>query len=178
MKKITTTTPEETKQIARDFARQLHPGDLVLLTGDLGAGKTTFVQGIAEGLGASTPATSPSFVIVNEYPLGGMGHGAWATGKQYGEPSPKPQHPSPIVLRHIDLYRLPVPRAESMGDPTIDLDRIGLPELLSDPDAITAVEWADRLPLELASTLREVVTITMAHGEQEGERSMTIEGGR
>jgi tRNA threonylcarbamoyladenosine biosynthesis protein TsaE len=64
---LTTLTPEETRAAGERLAHELEPGDVVALTGDLGAGKTCFVQGLVRGLGAPTWATSPTFVLVNEY---------------------------------------------------------------------------------------------------------------
>lgn len=58
---------EETQKIASDFARTLKSGDVICMYGDLGAGKTAFVQGIAKGLNITEPITSPTFTIVNEY---------------------------------------------------------------------------------------------------------------
>ncbi len=78
----TTASVEETKQLANTLAAYLHPGDAVVLTGDLGAGKTHFVQGVAEGLGVSAPVTSPTFNILLEYREGRL------------------------PLYHFDLYRL------------------------------------------------------------------------
>jgi tRNA threonylcarbamoyladenosine biosynthesis protein TsaE len=104
---------EATETIGRDFAAHLCPGDVVLLAGDLAAGKTTFVRGLAEGLGADSKlVSSPSFVLLQSYDcdVGGM-----------------------TVLHHIDLYRL----AENVAD----LREIGLEENLSDPTAVVAVEW-------------------------------------
>ncbi len=66
------------------LGRLLRPGDFICLKGELGAGKTTFVQGSAKGIGSEEPATSPSFALVNEY------HGR-------------------TTLYHIDLYRLSGP---------------------------------------------------------------------
>jgi tRNA threonylcarbamoyladenosine biosynthesis protein TsaE len=62
-------SPDETFEIARKFAASLRAGDIVLLTGDLGAGKTCFVQGLANGLNISGEiyVRSPSFALVNEY---------------------------------------------------------------------------------------------------------------
>lgn len=62
-----TDTPEETKRLAEKLAVCLHPGDVVLLNGDLGAGKTQFVQGVAQGLGMDDQVTSPTFNILLSY---------------------------------------------------------------------------------------------------------------
>ena len=64
---LATTTPEATAAAGRALGRTLGPGDVVALYGDLGAGKTCFVQGLVDGLGVTTQATSPTFVLVNEY---------------------------------------------------------------------------------------------------------------
>jgi tRNA threonylcarbamoyladenosine biosynthesis protein TsaE len=79
---LATHGPEETKKAAGAIAGLLQPGDVVSLSGDLGAGKTTFVQGAAEALGVSEPVTSPTFVLVREY----------RTGQ--------------LPLYHLDVYRL------------------------------------------------------------------------
>jgi tRNA threonylcarbamoyladenosine biosynthesis protein TsaE len=63
----TATTPEQTAAAGEALGRTLGPGDVVALYGDLGAGKTCFVQGLVRGLGVTTQATSPTFVLVNEY---------------------------------------------------------------------------------------------------------------
>ena len=73
---------EETWAAARRFADELKPGDVVALEGDLGAGKTTFVQGLAAALGAVRPVTSPTFCLVVEHPT------------------------DRLLLVHLDLYRL------------------------------------------------------------------------
>jgi tRNA threonylcarbamoyladenosine biosynthesis protein TsaE len=64
---VTSESPEETRAAGERLARTLGPGDVVALIGELGAGKTCFVQGLVRGLAASTWATSPTFVLVNEY---------------------------------------------------------------------------------------------------------------
>ncbi len=80
---FTTHSPAETRALAARLGELLAPGDVVALTGELGSGKTTFVQGLALGLGVppEIPVTSPSFVLAQEYP-----------GK--------------LTLVHLDLYRL------------------------------------------------------------------------
>ncbi|MBQ3842020.1 MAG: tRNA (adenosine(37)-N6)-threonylcarbamoyltransferase complex ATPase subunit type 1 TsaE [Ruminiclostridium sp.] len=62
-----TESPEETITAAEQFAKQLNPGDCVLYTGEMGAGKTHFTKGIAKGFGYTDHVTSPTFAIVNEY---------------------------------------------------------------------------------------------------------------
>ena len=64
---LTATTPEQTASAGEALGRTLGPGDVVALYGELGAGKTCFVQGLVRGLGVATQATSPTFVLVNEY---------------------------------------------------------------------------------------------------------------
>lgn len=133
-----TKSPEETRAAGRAFARTLQPGDVVLLEGPLGSGKTSFVHGLSEGVGSTAPVTSPTFVFLQEYPL--------TEGR---------------VLRHFDLYRF--------SDATAP-DRIGLPELLDDPQAITVIEWGDRLPPELRSPERRYRRVRFAHGEEPSQR--------
>ncbi len=90
---ITTHSPEETMELASDLAKKLNAGDLIALIGNLGAGKTMFVKGLAKGLGVKDHSyvNSPSFVILKEY-----------EGKRN--------------LYHFDVYRL---EAESFCD-TLD----------------------------------------------------------
>lgn len=73
---------QETEAIGREMAQRLAPGAVVAFTGDLGAGKTAFVRGMAQGLGISQRVTSPTFTIVNEYEGGRL------------------------PLFHFDMYRL------------------------------------------------------------------------
>lgn len=62
-----TASAAETERLAAEFARRLVPGDVVLLRGELGAGKTTFVRGAARALGVAEPVTSPTFTIAQRY---------------------------------------------------------------------------------------------------------------
>ncbi|HEX5097442.1 MAG TPA: tRNA (adenosine(37)-N6)-threonylcarbamoyltransferase complex ATPase subunit type 1 TsaE, partial [Acidimicrobiia bacterium] len=65
--KTTTTSAEHTRALAAAIGAQLDAGDVVVLVGEMGAGKTTFVQGLARGLGVDEIVTSPTFTIVQEY---------------------------------------------------------------------------------------------------------------
>jgi tRNA threonylcarbamoyladenosine biosynthesis protein TsaE len=65
--KFRTGSPEATRALAAALGRILNAGDVVVLVGDLGAGKTTFAQGVARGLGVAGPVTSPTFTLVQQY---------------------------------------------------------------------------------------------------------------
>jgi len=84
MKTFKSTSAEETKKFARGLAKDFLNGGIIALSGDLGAGKTTFAQGFAKGLNIEDKITSPTFVIIKQYPV----------------PSRK------NIFYHIDLYRL------------------------------------------------------------------------
>lgn len=72
--KIVTKTPKDTIAFAKSFAKKLNPGDIVLLSGDLGAGKTVFAKGFVEGRGVKAEVVSPTFTIMNEYGSGQVFH--------------------------------------------------------------------------------------------------------
>jgi tRNA threonylcarbamoyladenosine biosynthesis protein TsaE len=76
-----TASPDETEALGADLAARLHPGDVVLVAGELGAGKTTFVRGACRALGVTGPVSSPTFTIGQRYP-------------------------APIPVSHLDFYRL------------------------------------------------------------------------
>ncbi|HEX2646332.1 MAG TPA: tRNA (adenosine(37)-N6)-threonylcarbamoyltransferase complex ATPase subunit type 1 TsaE [Candidatus Dormibacteraeota bacterium] len=78
---VATSSPAETEELGRQLGERLRVGDVVLLTGELGAGKTTFVRGVAVGTGATAPVASPTFQLVRVYP-----------GR--------------LQLAHVDLYRV------------------------------------------------------------------------
>lgn len=115
---ITTHSAEETIAWGRDFAKRLAAPMLVLLTGDLGTGKTTVTKGIVSGLGAATEdeVTSPTFTLVHVY-----GKPATA-GKVY----------------HADLYRI-----ESFHD----FETLGIEDIFTTP-SIAILEWSERFPLQ------------------------------
>ena len=76
-----THSPEETEGVARAVAKKLRPGDVLAFRGGMGAGKTAFVRGLADGLGVSGEVASPTYALVNEYP-------------------------GPVPLYHFDMYRI------------------------------------------------------------------------
>ncbi|MFA5105003.1 MAG: tRNA (adenosine(37)-N6)-threonylcarbamoyltransferase complex ATPase subunit type 1 TsaE [Candidatus Margulisiibacteriota bacterium] len=116
----------ETRRFAEEFAKSLKAGDVIALYGQLGSGKTTFIQGLSKGLGLSNFVTSPSFVIINEYPL--------CRGKQISS------------FYHVDLYRL---------DNEEDIRDLGIEELFG-REAIVAIEWADKAPHLLPAGCKKI----------------------
>ena len=112
------------QQLGRDIARTLQIGDVLMLHGDLGAGKTTLAQGVAEGLGIDSPVQSPTFTLVREHEARGM--------KFY----------------HLDLYRLNEPDEledigyESFIEPVDGVSLIEWPERAGDwlPDRFMLIQ--------------------------------------
>lgn len=115
MLELRATSLVETHAIASALAGLCRPGDLIVLSGEMGAGKTAFAQGFGAALGVSEPITSPTFTLVHTYDLPpGRGNGATA-------------------LHHADLYRL---------DRTTEIADLALEELAEDR-GIVLVEWGD-----------------------------------
>jgi tRNA threonylcarbamoyladenosine biosynthesis protein TsaE len=118
---VTTTSPEETGDVAARLARFVMPGHVVVLAGGLGAGKTTFVRGYAHALGVLDPVTSPSYTLVHHYRCGAG---------------------APIeLLLHADLWRL---------NDASELDDLALDEPLGD-GAAAVIEWGDRFDATVGS---------------------------
>src|SRR5690349_1051274 len=145
----TSGSPAETREIGLALGALLRGGDVVLLDGELGAGKTTLVRAVAEGLGLGTSAVaSPTFVMIHEYthPRGQAG----------------PDHPE---LIHVDAYRL------SRAD---ELDSLGWDEVMARaggaaPAAALVIEWAERLGPSFRPA-REPARVRIEHaGEQRRE---------
>lgn len=124
---IELSSQEATQEFGRQLGALLPPGQVVALSGDLGAGKTTLTQGIALGMGIAANVTSPTFTFINQY-------------------NPGTRH---LLLIHIDTYRLgddpATVQAEAAG--------LGLEEIIADAPlsdshsdgAIVVIEWAERI---------------------------------
>ncbi|PVU82370.1 tRNA (adenosine(37)-N6)-threonylcarbamoyltransferase complex ATPase subunit type 1 TsaE [Cellulomonas sp. WB94] len=131
---------DATRGYGRALAAVLRAGDLVVLTGDLGAGKTTLTQGIGAGLGVRGQVASPTFIIARVHPpLPGVA----ATSGAAGEAS-TPGEAGPALV-HVDAYRL-----GSLDEvEALDLDT-------SLEDSVTVVEWGEGLVESLASDRLEL----------------------
>lgn len=149
-----TPNAEVTKTIGANVGRQLRRGDLIVLTGELGAGKTTFTQGLGAGLGVREGIISPTFVLVRIHPNEASG--------------PNPGGPD---LVHVDAYRL-----VSAGE----IDDVDLENTMD--SAVTVVEWGrdrvehlaeSRLEIEL---LRPIGGATQAEGKTDNAHVVTETG--
>jgi len=150
-----TDGPGQTARVGRRLAAWLAPGDTVQVSGDLGAGKTCFIQGICAGLGVAEPVTSPTFTLVNEY-CGQLGQPG-----QPGQPGQLGQL-GRVPVAHFDLYRL--------DDPESVLD-LGLEEYLD--TCVCLVEWGDKFP-EIMPSDAVTVNIEIGAGTR---RTLEIAGG-
>lgn len=125
-----TNSAKETRDLAKKLAKNLN--GVIALTGELGAGKTTFTQGFAEGLGIKDKIISPTFVLIRQH------------GKNF---------------YHIDLYRL-----ENFKD-------LGLEEIISDPNNIVLIEWAEKIKKILPKSTTFINFTTL----DKNKREITIE---
>ncbi len=116
IREFTTQSGADTVAVGRKLVKLLEPPQFLLLSGELGTGKTTLVKGIAQALDAAEPdeVTSPTFTLIHEY-----------LGSRNGKP---------VKLYHLDVYRLESER---------QLETLGLDDLLT-PDALVIVEWGEK----------------------------------
>ena len=137
-----TETPDQTIRLGLEIGKQLQPGSVVALHGPLGAGKTTLVKGIARSLNIEEALTSPSFTLIAEY-----------EGSREG---------NPVILYHIDLYRISHPQ---------EIEDLGMEEILNG-EGICVIEWAEKASEFLPeSTVRVEIVI-----EDKGRRQIKIRG--
>ena len=116
IREFTTQNGADTVAVGRKLVKLLEPPQFLLLSGELGTGKTTLVKGIAQALDAAEPdeVTSPTFTLIHEY-----------LGSRNGKP---------VKLYHLDVYRLESER---------QLETLGLDDLLTS-DALVIVEWGEK----------------------------------
>src|SRR5437588_9807621 len=136
---VQTASAEETIALGRELAARLRPPKLVLLRGELGAGKTTLVKGIAAALGAARPddVTSPTFTLIHEY------------RGEYRSPE--------VTIYHIDLYRIETER---------QLATLGIDELLRDERSLVLVEWGEKFPRFAAERNVEIALERVSENER------------
>jgi tRNA threonylcarbamoyladenosine biosynthesis protein TsaE len=130
-------TPEETRRVGERLAPLLRAGDLVILTGDLGAGKTTLTQGLGDGLGVRGPVTSPTFVIARVHP------------SLHGGPE----------LVHVDAYRLG--DAAELDDLDLDTDLDEAVTVVEWGSGLAEALSSDRLELRLERAADDVRSLAL-----------------
>ncbi|HSR89251.1 MAG TPA: tRNA (adenosine(37)-N6)-threonylcarbamoyltransferase complex ATPase subunit type 1 TsaE [Candidatus Udaeobacter sp.] len=147
---IITKSQSQTELFGKNLAAKLKGGDILLLSGELGAGKTSLVKGIAAGLGIKNEITSPTFTLMNVYPV--------KSGKA-GPPSAVFNRVNTLV--HIDTYRLKDEK---------ELSEIGVEDYLGQANTICIIEW----PEKIADLLKkyDTTSITIEHGEKPEERKI------
>ncbi len=114
-KEFVTKSARETENLGEKFAHNFQIGDIVVLTGELGAGKTTFVQGVARAFNVKSRIISPTFILVRKH------KGKLADKK--------------LNFYHIDLYRL---------EGSSDIKNIGLEDIFEDAGGIFLIEWGEK----------------------------------
>ena len=110
---------KETQKLAESFVKKFKGGDLLALYGNLGSGKTTFVQGLARGFGIKKRIISPTFIIVRSYEI-----------------SSKYKVLSIEYFYHIDLYRV---------EDQNDIKNLGIEDIINNPQNIVVIEWAKKM---------------------------------
>jgi len=139
-------SPQRMRSVAAELAAGLAPGDWVALTGELGAGKTCFVRGLAQGLGLrDDQVASPTFVLLH----------------LYDEPRDPSQTPR-AQLAHLDAYRLG--GAEELAG-------LGLDALLDSRPVVVTVEWAERIDEAVPPG---ALWAHLEHAEDPGARRLTL----
>ncbi|KKQ80591.1 MAG: hypothetical protein UT02_C0005G0002 [Parcubacteria group bacterium GW2011_GWC2_38_7] len=139
---VITKSEQETIKFGEKFGKTLKGGEVVLLIGDLGAGKTTFVKGVAKGLGITRVVNSPTFVLMKIYEI---------RNKEYRIKK----------LVHIDTYR---------GLEIGDLENIGAVEYFKRQDCVSFVEWGESLEEYLKKekiTFQKIVIRNINENERE-----------
>ena len=135
---IISNSSENTKKVAREFSKKLNPGSILAFYGNLGAGKTTFIQGLAEGLGYKGRVFSPTFIFIRPYKI-------------------SEQKRIIKTLYHIDLYRI---------EKATDLKTIGIQEFLEDKEAISAIEWAEKIDKFLPKNAMKIMITPLSPTER------------
>ena len=127
MEKYLTTNSSQTKKLGENLAKKIFKlpqkksALIIALSGDLGAGKTTFVQGFAKGLGIKEKITSPTFVLLKKFQIR---KNSRSNSQKFAR------------LFHIDCYRIRKPE---------EILNIGFKEIISEPKNIIAIEWVEKI---------------------------------
>lgn len=142
---FTSNSTEETKKIAQTIIGNLFHKNIITLHGDLGAGKTTLTQFIAQHLNINQHIQSPTFTLFKTYNITG--------NTNFNE------------LCHVDAYRL---------DENSNLDDLGITDYLNTPTTLTIIEWPERINNLLSQYSSQTQEISLELGEHEQQRHINI----
>jgi len=143
--KYLTTTPRQTKKLGEILAKEvlktkLKKGALIIgLEGDLGGGKTTFLQGFAKGLGIKNKILSPTFVIIKKFPITELPKEMKVKMRTKSSLPSKGRRADGVQFSnfyHIDCYRIKKPK---------EILDLGFKEIVKNPENIVAIEWAEKI---------------------------------
>jgi len=157
---VITKSKQETINLGKKIAASFKGGDIVLLEGNLGAGKTTLTKGIARYFGVKKNITSPTFSLMNVYEVKGQ-KSALKGIRPLADV--KSKNPKIQNLVHVDTYRL---------ENENDLIEIGIEDYLGALDTICLVEWPEKIKKLLKN--KKVTSIKITH-EKDNERKIMIE---
>lgn len=152
---IKIASEKEMDGLAKRVAANLRGGEVLLLQGELGAGKTTFTRALARALGARGRVASPTFVLLRIYPVSGT------EGRKSNARAQALCHIRYLV--HVDAYRI------KNAD---ELKEVGLMDYIGRPDTVVVVEWGEKIKTLLKKGSYSV--IKFEHGKQEGERIIKV----
>jgi tRNA threonylcarbamoyladenosine biosynthesis protein TsaE len=142
---ILSTSPQTTKELARGIAQKINPGSVIFLYGDLGAGKTTFVQGFIDGLGFGSRVQSPTFVLMRTY-------------------KPLDEHKQNYQIKcvnHLDLYRL---------TDSNEFDSLGINKYINNKSSVTIIEWPKIIEEKLPDSIKVHIEVA-----GENERKINVQ---
>ncbi|PIT88130.1 MAG: tRNA (adenosine(37)-N6)-threonylcarbamoyltransferase complex ATPase subunit type 1 TsaE [Candidatus Magasanikbacteria bacterium CG10_big_fil_rev_8_21_14_0_10_36_32] len=138
---LTAKTDKEMEKIGQNLSDRLKSGDILCLTGNLGAGKTTLVKGLARGFNIKKEITSPTFALMRVYD------------------TKISKHKNTKTFVHIDTYRL---------NNEQELIDIGAEDYLSKPDTICVIEWPEKIKKLLKN--KKIVSVTIKHLSNGGRK--------
>ncbi|MEX2090651.1 MAG: tRNA (adenosine(37)-N6)-threonylcarbamoyltransferase complex ATPase subunit type 1 TsaE [Candidatus Paceibacterota bacterium] len=141
---VYSNSPQETQKLAIKMAKETKFG-IIALEGELGAGKTTFVQAFVKALGIKARIKSPTFTLIKKYNISLSKKSEILNSKLETNSKPKTQNPQFII--HIDCYRVRDHR---------DLIPLGIKEIFADQRNIVLIEWAERIKKILPKKLTRV----------------------
>ena len=138
-KQYKSTSPEQTKSIAGEIVELLlqHNNHIVGLYGDLGAGKTQFVKGVAQCLGVEQVVNSPTFLIMKKYPT---------------------HHPNILFLYHFDCYRV---------EDTREMNMFGFNDIVQQENSLVLIEWADKIETALPHNTAKIKFEVVGESERD-----------